>query len=88
MALINAGQFMELQDLLSFPEFHPLKPAVLLMGWSQCVTSAHARTLIDTLWDELVRTFFQIFCVSYIILQSLDEEYLKTINFSSSSIDS
>ncbi|GFO26040.1 Zinc finger fyve domain-containing protein 26 [Plakobranchus ocellatus] len=52
LALSNAGRFMELQDLLSYPEFHPLKPAVLLMGWSQCVTSAHARTLIDTLWDE------------------------------------
>ncbi|CAL1527591.1 unnamed protein product [Lymnaea stagnalis] len=52
LSLVKAGQFMELQDLLSYPELQPLKSAVLLMGWSHCVTSAHARTLLDTLWDD------------------------------------
>ncbi|KAH9515330.1 hypothetical protein Btru_014177, partial [Bulinus truncatus] len=51
LSLIKSGQFMELQDLVSYPELQPLKSAILLMGWSHCVTSSEARTLLDILWD-------------------------------------
>ncbi|KAI8788313.1 zinc finger FYVE domain-containing protein 26 [Biomphalaria glabrata] len=51
LSLIKAGQFMELRDMLSFPELQPMKPAALLMGWSHCLHSTDARTLLDSLWD-------------------------------------
>ncbi|XP_046355808.2 zinc finger FYVE domain-containing protein 26-like isoform X1 [Haliotis rufescens] len=52
LSLIRCGQFEELKDLLRPTELHPLKPVVLLLGWSLCTTSTVARKLLDVLWDE------------------------------------
>ncbi|BFZ12118.1 hypothetical protein BsWGS_15157 [Bradybaena similaris] len=52
LSLVRSGKFTELQNLLSYLELQPLRPVVLLMGWSYCTTSTSARTLLDTLWDD------------------------------------
>ncbi|CAG5123694.1 unnamed protein product, partial [Candidula unifasciata] len=52
LSLVRSGKFADLQNMLSYLELQPLRPAILLMGWSYCMTSANARTLLDTLWDD------------------------------------
>ncbi|XP_067681511.1 uncharacterized protein [Haliotis asinina] len=52
LSLIRCEQFEELKDLLRPTELQPLKPIVLLLGWTLCKTSSVARKLLDVLWDE------------------------------------
>lgn len=52
LSLIKYGMFEELQQLLSPYELQPLKPLLLLLGWTQCYSSAEARQLLQTLWHE------------------------------------
>ncbi|XP_076098495.1 uncharacterized protein LOC143068375 isoform X2 [Mytilus galloprovincialis] len=52
IALIKTGQFKLLRMLLEPAEFQPLKPFLLLHGWSYCHSCQTAKQLLDALWSE------------------------------------
>lgn len=54
IALIKTGQFKLLRMLLEPVEFQPLKPLLLLHGWSYCHSCQTAKQLLDALWSEEV----------------------------------
>ncbi|KAK6181134.1 hypothetical protein SNE40_009062 [Patella caerulea] len=50
--LVKAEKFSLLEKLLSHEELKPLKPMVLLIGWSYCSSCNIARQLLSILWNE------------------------------------
>ncbi|XP_069118425.1 uncharacterized protein [Argopecten irradians] len=55
IALIKNSLFSELTELLRPEELWPLKPLLLLHGWSFCKSCTQAKILLDTLWDDCVQ---------------------------------
>ncbi|KAH3847795.1 hypothetical protein DPMN_090125 [Dreissena polymorpha] len=52
LALIKCSMFNKLSALLEPPELHPLKPLLLLLGWTSCINSSEGRELLHTLWNK------------------------------------
>ncbi|KAJ8309027.1 hypothetical protein KUTeg_013901 [Tegillarca granosa] len=52
ISLIKNGMFTELKELLEPEEFHPLKPLLLLYGWSFCSSVTQAKALLEILWNR------------------------------------
>ncbi|OWF55424.1 Zinc finger FYVE domain-containing protein 26 [Mizuhopecten yessoensis] len=53
--LMKNSLFGELTELLKPEELWPLKPLLLLHGWSFCKSCSQAKVLLDTLWDDQVQ---------------------------------
>ncbi|XP_053395117.1 zinc finger FYVE domain-containing protein 26-like [Mercenaria mercenaria] len=52
LALIKCSMFSELKTLVEPEELWPLKPLLLLLGWTHCYSSSEARQLLETLWSN------------------------------------
>ena len=50
LQLIYTGKLQELSQLMLKPEFIPLRPVLLLLGWDRYATSGSGRELLDVLW--------------------------------------
>lgn len=57
MSLVYQGRFVELAELLSREDFNPLRPLLLLLGWSHCHTVDAAGSLLDAIWLSHVKNF-------------------------------
>lgn len=60
MSLIQQGRFGELTQLLAREEFGPLRPLLLLLGWSQCHTVDAAGSLLDAIMLQHVSSVYAI----------------------------
>lgn len=54
LQLIRQGEFSKLASLLSPPEFAPLRPLLVLLGWEQCTDCDGVSTLLTKLWADHV----------------------------------
>ncbi|XP_077862534.1 zinc finger FYVE domain-containing protein 26-like, partial [Saccoglossus kowalevskii] len=52
LELIKESLFDELSSLLSPTEYEPLKPLILLLGWSYCYSCITASKLLEALWTH------------------------------------
>ncbi|KAL4238418.1 hypothetical protein ACF0H5_003126 [Mactra antiquata] len=52
LALIKCSMFTELKRLVEPEELWPLKPLLLLLGWTHCYSCSEARQLLETLWNN------------------------------------
>ena len=55
LQLICAGQLDELSQLMSRPEYAPLRPALLLLGWDKYLAEGSGKELMEALWPSQVR---------------------------------
>ena len=54
LQLIRVGRLNEVSQLLSQPEYTPLRPALLLLGWDVYVTEGSGKELTEALWPSQV----------------------------------
>ena len=59
--------FTKLKCLMEPKELHPLKPLLLLLGWTHCYSCTEGRELLQTLWTDKVRA--DEFCLTFKIQQ-------------------
>ena len=48
------GRLKEVSELLSKPEYTPLRPILLLLGWDVYVAEGSGKELTDALWPSQV----------------------------------
>lgn len=56
LQLIRVGQLNEVSQLLSQPEYAPLRPVLLLLGWDVFVAEGSGKELTEALWPSQART--------------------------------
>lgn len=55
LQLIYTGKLQELSRLMMTPEFIPLRPVLLLLGWDRYTAVGSGKELLDVLWPMEVR---------------------------------
>ena len=65
ISLVKAGHFDTLGMLLSAPELHRLRPLVLLMSWTSCMTFDGFHRLLCTLRLNDISSIHPTFAVMY-----------------------
>lgn len=74
LQLIRVGKLTELSQLLSQPEYAPLRPALLLLGWDVYVAEGSGKELTEALWPSQVSchtTLHFSLCLCELCSQSL-----------------
>ena len=54
LQLIRVGRLEEVAQLLSKPEYVPLRPALLLLGWDVYVAEGSGKELTEAIWPSQV----------------------------------
>ena len=58
LQLVYTGKLQELSQLMSRPEYVPLRPILLLLGWDRYSAVSSGKELLDALWPmEVLDTF-------------------------------
>lgn len=59
LQLVFTGKLSELSQEMSQPEYVPLRPVLLLLGWDRYSAVGSGRELLDSLWPREVRNFLK-----------------------------
>ena len=65
LQLIYTGKLQDLGQLLSKPEFVPLRPVLLLLGWDRYAASGSGKELLDALWPMEVGVWCACLCMCH-----------------------
>lgn len=71
--MIRVGQLNEVSQLLSQPEYAPLRPVLLLLGWDIFIAEGSGKELTEALWPSQARTetlILHVFLYVYILMHN------------------
>ncbi len=80
LQLIYTGKLSELVALMSKPEFVPLRPVLLLLGWDRYAASGSGKELLDALWPMevgLCLCVFVVYSSPYFMLYARAHTYIR-----------
>lgn len=68
LQLISIGELEQLRELMSTPEYAPMKPLLLLLGWDRYPHNGSGQELLDTLWTPEVGDYHHVLFFSAYVL--------------------
>ena len=72
LQLIYTGKLQELSQLMMKPEFIPLRPVLLLLGWDRYTAVGSGKELLDVLWPMEVSAHLELYEQFIYVLKCCD----------------